>query len=694
MGALSNCAGCDGVLRGEVRFGLCPACLLESLSSQTGVFAPESRTLETDELRQNFWVGARRFHLVKSLGVGGMGQVWLAEDSRLDRKQVALKFVSERWGRNPALINELRQELIRTRDLQHERIVKVHDWHEHGDEPPFISMEYVPGRPLSAVLAEHPDGLAYARLHPLLVYVCQALIHAHQRGLLHRDIKPGNILTYSSKDRELAKLTDFGIGRFLETQEAAPGQALGTKAYMSPAHARGEPAAISDDVFALGATMYQLLTGKLPYGLQGCLQHELIPMAEAFGEEHRCNAVPLPVRTMIWSCLQMEATARPESVAKILAVLAQHPPIEQLVLPAPPPEPIWRPIEPERVPSQTLRNVMFSIFAILLGVLYYERDMVINYFQPPEIITVKERLPLLPPSPSTNSSALFLKIYPTNATPHLSLIGKTNFTYRASLGYAWLAALPAGSNIVRATLDGYSPTNISVTLKSGETATNTLTLSRLYGALTFSVPQGDWSDRKPFYRLHNLSEPSLANSNKMTNWKVTLPRQPTGLYDLSIYWPGESVITRRVELVKNKSVSVSFTFAWISVNVTNVNAKGNMVPATLTWTENGMLRTANTPAVIRMREGERDIAIKAFGHDEMFTSINLVTYRRLTITNLTIALEHSPHPLPKEPFTNNLGMAFPLPRPKQHRLHPCLDGSHGGYHLAIQGFRPGNGQIV
>lgn len=302
------------------------------MTTRTGVFAADNLTPEAEELQNDFWVGAGRFRLVRSLGVGGMGQVWLAEDSRLDRKPVALKFVSRARGQNLHFINQLRQELIRTQDLQDKNIVKVHDWHEFADEPPFISMEYVAGMSLLDILSHHEQGLPYRRLHPLFIHVCQALIHAHERGIIHRDIKPANILTDTVAGIECAKLTDFGIGRIIGDQQ---GGMSGTLAYMSPAQVAAEPPSPADDIFALGVTLHQLLSGELPYGVEGCNHNELVRLESLPNAHNRFAAVPIPIRKLIGACLQKDPQFRPPSVEQILLKLRAFPP--SLEVPAPRP---------------------------------------------------------------------------------------------------------------------------------------------------------------------------------------------------------------------------------------------------------------------------------------------------------------------------------------------------------------------
>jgi serine/threonine protein kinase len=161
-----------------------------------------------DGLKPDVEVGAGRFWLIKILGRGGMGVVWLAEDLRLN-EQVALKFLPPEIAGDAAALDELRRETRRSRQLTHQHIVRIHDLFEAEGEAPLISMEYVDGRNLSELRVRAEGGvLTWEFLEPLVRQLCDALNYAHGEGVIHRDLKPGNVMLDS---RGRVKLADFGI---------------------------------------------------------------------------------------------------------------------------------------------------------------------------------------------------------------------------------------------------------------------------------------------------------------------------------------------------------------------------------------------------------------------------------------------------------------------------------------------------
>lgn len=212
------------------------------------------------------------YRLLRLLGRGGMGEVWEAEQER-PRRRVAIKLVRGDLM-SPTMRRRFDIEAEALGRLNHEGIAKVY---EAGLDPatgrPFFAMEYVQGQTLGRHLAKHAPPLE-DRLR-LLIKLCRAVQHAHQKGVIHRDLKPGNILVTPAGE---PKILDFGLARLagdddeasLVTRETQAGQVLGTLAYMSPEQAGGQTDAIDalTDVYALGVIAYQLLAGQLPLNLK------------------------------------------------------------------------------------------------------------------------------------------------------------------------------------------------------------------------------------------------------------------------------------------------------------------------------------------------------------------------------------------------------------------------------------------
>lgn len=201
-----------------------------------------------------------RYRLEKILGRGATGIVWLAHDEKLECP-VALKVLPDSVLQQKSALEELKRETRRNLDLTHPHIVRIYDFVTDGQHAA-IAMEYVPGTSLAARKMEQPKGIfPVEEIRRWVHQLIPALVYAHESAqVVHRDLKPGNILIDAGGN---AKIADFGLARGL--QEAAGSSTTGTPAYMSPEQLLGEKSTPSDDIYSLGATLYELLTGKPPF---------------------------------------------------------------------------------------------------------------------------------------------------------------------------------------------------------------------------------------------------------------------------------------------------------------------------------------------------------------------------------------------------------------------------------------------
>jgi serine/threonine protein kinase len=202
-----------------------------------------------------------RYQLTSLLGVGGMASVYLADDRVLQR-QVAVKVLSPVYAQDPSFVERFRREARTAARLSHPNIVAVFDSGSDAEQH-YLVMEYVPGQSLAELLARQ-GRLAPQRAAELAVEVCAALAAAHAQGLVHRDIKPGNVLVGPNGR---VKVTDFGIAKAaVAATVTGSGMVLGTAAYLSPEQAQGGPVDARSDLYGLGCVLYELLTGTPPFG--------------------------------------------------------------------------------------------------------------------------------------------------------------------------------------------------------------------------------------------------------------------------------------------------------------------------------------------------------------------------------------------------------------------------------------------
>ncbi|MBD0354653.1 MAG: Stk1 family PASTA domain-containing Ser/Thr kinase [Rubrobacteraceae bacterium] len=202
-----------------------------------------------------------RYTLLEVLGDGGMARVYLARDNVLDR-EVALKVLRDQYGYDEALVERFRREARNAASLNHPNIVQVYDQGRDDDGTYYIAMEYVPGDTLKDLMAKE-GSLAPKEAAGIASRVAVALEVAHGRGIVHRDIKPQNVLLSASGE---PKVADFGIARAASSKTMTETNLiLGTAAYMSPEQVKGEPVGPASDLYSLGVVLYEMLTGRRPY---------------------------------------------------------------------------------------------------------------------------------------------------------------------------------------------------------------------------------------------------------------------------------------------------------------------------------------------------------------------------------------------------------------------------------------------
>jgi eukaryotic-like serine/threonine-protein kinase len=225
---------------------------------------------------------AGRYRIEGRLGVGGMSTVNLAFDSRLER-YVALKLLAEHLADDPTFVSRFRREALAAARLVHPNIVQVFDFgFDSGHHQHFIVMEHVSGNSCAELLRDH-GHLDVAQAIDIVSQACRGLDYAHRNGVVHRDVKPGNLLV---SDTDVVKLADFGIARAVDQSSITQvGSVLGTAAYLSPEQARGDEAGPQADLYSLGVVTYQLISGRLPY--------EAASLSELALKQQRESPIPL-----------------------------------------------------------------------------------------------------------------------------------------------------------------------------------------------------------------------------------------------------------------------------------------------------------------------------------------------------------------------------------------------------------------
>ncbi len=261
-----------------------------------------------------------RYRVVELIGEGGMGKVYLAEHVEIG-KRVALKVLHPSYSHMPDLVERFRREARAASKIGHPNIVDVTDSGTTADGSAYFVMEYLEGVELGSVI-EREGALEMARAIRIAAQICRALAGAHAAGIIHRDLKPENVyLTIRDGNADFVKVLDFGIAKTTEAEDlrerrlTSPGMAMGTPEYMSPEQAAGRPADERCDVYALGAILYEMLTGVPPY--QGDNFMEILTKkatVDPVAPSHLRSTIPAMVSQLVMQAMGRNPEDRPRSM--------------------------------------------------------------------------------------------------------------------------------------------------------------------------------------------------------------------------------------------------------------------------------------------------------------------------------------------------------------------------------------------
>ncbi len=257
-----------------------------------------------------------RYRIQRRLGTGGMADVYLAQDQQLERP-IALKLLHRRFAEDPGFVERFRREAQAAANLQHPNIVAVYD-RGSWDGTYYIAMEYLQGRTLKQVVRDEAP-LDPVRAIDIVVQILKATRFAHRRGVIHRDLKPHNVML---DDQDHAKVADFGIARAGASDMTETGSIMGTAQYLSPEQAQGLAVAEGSDLYSVGVVLYELLTGHVPFDAESAVTIALKHVSEAPIPPTRYNPEIPPAleQTVLWA-LNKNPADRPENADAFINVL-------------------------------------------------------------------------------------------------------------------------------------------------------------------------------------------------------------------------------------------------------------------------------------------------------------------------------------------------------------------------------------
>ena len=474
-----------------------------------------------------------RYTLIKTLGRGGMGVVWLARDEELERN-VALKFLPELIVHDRAVLGDMKRETRRSLDLTHKNIVRIYDF-VHSEQSGCISMEYVDGDTLSNLRADRPHKVFEPHdLKDWTSQLCDALDYAHNHArIIHRDLKPANLMVNTRGD---LKVSDFGISRSLSDSVSMltmeQGRS-GTLVFMSPQQLDGERGSHLDDIYSFGATVYELLTSKPPFSsgnVDRQIREKIPPLMSARRQELEVEGEPIDEtwEKVVAACLAKDPARRPQSFAEIAQKLEIASPKTVRARQAEEKSKNAGGLPGSMTALMSNRNALIAaaVAVLLLGVFgvwfFGFRNRTATVAAPP-----------LPPAvaaaPSQDQGAHTLGGVMVNTSPPRATVtlggmdaGKSPITFKG---------IHAGKYPLRISLDGYTPVEREVEVKAGQFVDlGTIALEKLTG-----MTGGSRHVTEP---PKTLTEPSNVLSERKEDPRSQPPSNTQGVVPLNDFGGG------------------------------------------------------------------------------------------------------------------------------------------------------------
>ena len=313
-----TCPHCGAASSADARF--CGVC-----GRATSATEPSYQNLGPGPAPTGDLVGrdiAGRYRVLAKLGEGGMGAVYRGEQISLKRK-VAIKVLRPELSRDPGLVRRFNAEAELAAKLSHPNTVNIYDFGQDVDGSLFIAMEFLEGRSLRQVMTQE-GPLPPARALAIMRQVCASLSDAHAHGIVHRDLKPDNVmLTERGKDRDVARVLDFGIAKLRDDDRQTvnamtrAGDLVGTPQYMAPEQIKGEKVDGRTDIYALGAMLYEMVTGRLPFEgatVMAILSKHLIEVPEAPTVRRPDLGLPPALDGLVMGALAKDPAHRPPTM--------------------------------------------------------------------------------------------------------------------------------------------------------------------------------------------------------------------------------------------------------------------------------------------------------------------------------------------------------------------------------------------
>lgn len=295
---------------------------------------------------------ADRYEVLGHIGAGGMGVVLRVVDRVLENKVIALKLLYRDNSDDKISLARFRNEVLLARELDHPNIVRLYDLGKTANGDYFITMEYVEGMSLGQrIKCEHLDKLPFTEVLRILFQTCMALDYAHNKGIVHRDVKPDNILLAKNGH---VKLTDFGLARSLNVEKGltASQETVGTPHYMAPEQLRGERPDRRVDIYALGIAAYEMATGKKPFPGEVYMQVAGLHLSAKIPAIAKDSGIPAWFQDFVEDCTEKDPNKRFQTMAEVAEELSEE--MEKLGVP---------PDKPRQAASGVKRRPRWNAFS-------------------------------------------------------------------------------------------------------------------------------------------------------------------------------------------------------------------------------------------------------------------------------------------------------------------------------------------